>query len=589
MMRTHYCGELTIKNENIRAALCGWVHSRRDHGGVIFIDIRDVKGIIQTVFNPASDVFGVAENLKMESVVRIEGVVRLRPEGTRNHKIPTGDVEVIADKVVVLGDCAPLPFSVSDYAEVSEEVRLKYRYLDLRRPSVRDIFVFRSKLLGVVSEFLRSEGFSEIETPVLTKSTPEGARDFLVPSRLSPGAFYALPQSPQLFKQILMIAGFDRYFQVARCFRDEDLRADRQPEFTQLDIEMSFVEEQDVEGVIERLLSSVFEKLLGQKISIPFPRLPYADAMLKYGSDKPDLRFGLEIADLTAEMSSSGFKVFRQAVERGGVVRALNIPGGGNFSRSEIDALVSKSVELGAGGLAWMKKTASGFESNIVKFFSADELDSVSSKTSAVAGDLVVFVADSDKVAAFVLGQLRLLIAERLKISREGYNFVWVTDFPLLEKDDMTGTWNAMHHPFTSPSDTAGFLDGKIDPGQLRARAYDIVLNGAEMGGGSIRIHSSAVQKKIFSLLGISDEAARDKFGFLLEALNYGAPPHGGIALGLDRLVAIMLGETSIREVIAFPKTQRGSCPLTGAPADVAEKQLREVYIKTTVTKDKEK
>ncbi|PKN02281.1 MAG: aspartate--tRNA ligase [Elusimicrobia bacterium HGW-Elusimicrobia-1] len=589
MMRTNYCGELTVKNENTRVSLCGWVHSRRDHGGVIFIDLRDVKGIVQTVFNPGSDIFASAENLKPESVVRIEGAVRMRPEGTRNSKINTGDIEVVAESAEVLNECAPLPFSISDYAEVSEEVRLKYRYLDMRRTSVKDTFIFRSRLSGVLSEFLRRDGFCEVETPFLTKSTPEGARDFLVPSRLTPGAFYALPQSPQLFKQLLMVAGFDRYFQLARCFRDEDLRADRQPEFTQLDLEMSFVEEKDVRDVIERLLAEVFEKLLNHKIALPIPSISYSEAMLKYGSDKPDLRFGMPIADLTGELSSSGFKVFRQAVEKGSVVRALRIPCAAAFSRAEIDGLIAKSVEFGAGGLAWMKKTSSGFESNIVKFFAPAELDSISSKTEAVDGDLVVFVAGSPKIAAFILGQLRLLMAERLKVKREGYNFVWITDFPLLEKDETDGGWAAMHHPFTSPADTAGFLEDKIPVEKLRARAYDIVLNGTELGGGSIRIHSPSVQRKIFALLGISDDDARRKFGFLLDALNYGAPPHGGIALGIDRLAAIMLGENSIREVIAFPKTQRGSCPLTGAPADVSEKQLREIYIKTTVSKEKEK
>jgi len=580
-----YCGNLGLPDEGKKVEICGWIHSRRDHGGVIFIDLRDIRGIVQVVFNPGTEVFQYGQDVKMESVVRVSGVVRRRPQGTENPRIPTGEIEVVAEKMDVLNEAAPLPFSVSDYLEVSEEIRLKYRYLDLRRPSVKDIFVFRSRLASLVRNFLEREGFIEVETPLLTKSTPEGARDFLVPSRLDPGKFYALPQSPQLYKQILMVAGFDKYYQLARCFRDEDLRADRQPEFTQLDLEMSFVEEKDIEEVIERLLAEIFEKLLDKKITLPFPRISYSEAMLKYGSDKPDLRFGMEIADLNEEFKTSGFKVFRQALdEKKGVIRAMAVPGGAEkFSRSEIDGLIARAVELGAAGLAWMKKTAQGYESSIVKFFTKDELGAIDKKLSPSVGDLVIFVADKPSVASGVMGALRLYLAEYLKIPREGYKFCWIEGFPLFEWDPEEKKWNAMHHPFTSPEDEKEFVAGNIPTENLRARAYDIVLNGTELGGGSIRIHHPLVQKKMFEVLGISDEDARTKFGFLIEALTLGAPPHGGIALGFDRLTAMLLGESSIREVIAFPKTQKGSCPLTGAPDFVSAKQMKEVFIKSVL------
>lgn len=585
MYRTHYCGELNSATIGKKVTLSGWVHSRRDHGGVIFIDLRDIKGLVQIVFNPGTDVFAIAEGLKSESVIKIEGTVRRRPEGTENPKIPTGEVEVVCDIVEVLNESAPLPFSLSEYIDVSEEVRLKYRYLDLRRPAVKENFIFRDKLISLTRDFFRSNGFLEIETPFLTKSTPEGARDFLVPSRLIPGSFYALPQSPQLFKQILMVAGFDRYYQIARCFRDEDLRADRQPEFTQLDIEMSFVEEDDVIDIIERFLSVIFENLVGEKIATPFARISYDDAMLKYGSDKPDTRFGLEIKDLTPELAGSKFKVFSDAVSKGGCIRAICVEKGAELSRSEIDGLIAKSVELGAKGLAWMKFTPKGFESSIVKFFSEQELEKIKNKTGAVAGDLLLFVADDKKIAASVLGQIRLHLAERLKLIGKGYKFLWVVDFNLLEWDATENKWSSIHHPFTSPktNDIKHLSLENPNLAGIKARAYDIVLNGVELGGGSIRINKPQIQKKIFELLGISDDDAKTKFGFLIEALNYGAPPHGGIALGLDRLVALLRGETSIREVIAFPKTQKGVCPLTSAPTRVTDKQLKEIYIKTTV------
>ncbi len=582
MYRTHYCGDLISGDIGKNVVVSGWVHSRRDHGGVIFIDMRDIKGLLQVVFNPDKPIFKTAEDLRSEYVVKVEGIVRRRPEGTENPKLPTGEVELLADKLEILNDSQPLPFSLSAYTDVSEDVRLKYRYLDLRRTSIRENFLFRDNLLTITRNFFHKHGFVEIETPFLTKSTPEGARDFLVPSRLTPGAFYALPQSPQLFKQILMVAGFDRYYQIVRCFRDEDLRADRQPEFTQLDLEMSFVEEEDVINIIEKLLAEIFEKLLGKNLKTPFNRMAYSDAMLKYGSDKPDTRFGLEIVDLTADLKGTKFKVFADAIAKKGCIRAICVKKGAEFSRSEIDALIGKSIEFGAKGLAWIKLFSGGFESNIVKFFSAEELGKIKAKLNASDGDLILFVADSSKIAPVALGQLRLFLGEKLNLIEEGYKFLWVVDFPLLERDDLENRWTSIHHPFTSPKeDIMSISLDKETLSGIRARAYDIVLNGIELGGGSIRINKTDVQKKIFELLNIPDEESRIKFGFLLDALNFGAPPHGGIALGVDRLIAILRGETSIREVIAFPKTQRGICPLTGAPSSVTDKQLKEIYIKT--------
>ena len=566
-----------------RVVLCGWVHSRRDHGGVIFIDLRDREGLAQVVFQPEkSDIFASAEKLRSEFVLRVEGLVRRRPEGTLNPNIPTGEVEVVAEALTIINACPALPFEISDYTEASEELRLRYRFLDLRRPAVQKNFIFRHKILQQVRAFLSGAGFLEIDTPMLTKSTPEGARDFLVPSRMSPGAFYALPQSPQLFKQILMVSGFDRYFQVAKCFRDEDLRADRQPEFTQVDVEMSFVEENDVMQATEGLLAAIFKEALGKELKLPFARLSYGEAMLRYGSDKPDTRFGMEIADLGDELKNCQFKVFAQVISNGGVVRGICVPGGEKFSRSEIDGLTSFVAAYGARGLAWMKVTANGLESNIVKFFSAAELESIQARLGAKAGDLLLFLADSPEIAAQGLGALRLKLAKELKlIPEKEFNFLWVVDFPLLEWDKEEKRWSAMHHPFTSPRhEDVPLLDKPEAAGAVRARAYDIVLNGVEIGGGSIRIHREELQEKMFSLLKISPQEARERFGFLLDALTYGAPPHGGLALGLDRLCALLLGEESIRDVIAFPKTQKAACLMTGAPGAVNPRQLKELEIK---------
>ncbi|OGS24424.1 MAG: aspartate--tRNA ligase, partial [Elusimicrobia bacterium RIFOXYB2_FULL_50_12] len=582
MDRTCYCGALRARDVERRVVLCGWVHSRRDHGGVIFIDLRDREGIAQVVFQPEkSDIFASAEKLRSEFVLRVEGLVRRRPEGTLNANIPTGEVEVVAEALIIINACPALPFEISDYTEASEELRLRYRFLDLRRPAVQKNFIFRHKILQNVRAFLSAAGFLEIDTPMLTKSTPEGARDFLVPSRMSPGAFYALPQSPQLFKQILMVSGFDRYFQIAKCFRDEDLRADRQPEFTQVDLEMSFVDENDVMQATEGLLAAIFKEALGKDLELPFARLSYDEAMLRYGSDKPDTRFGMEIADLCGELKNCQFKVFAQAISGGGVVRGICVPGGEKFSRSEIDGLTSFVAAYGARGLAWMKVTANGPESNIVKFFSAGELEGIQGKLGAKAGDLLLFLADTPAVVAQGLGALRLKLAKEINLIAEGaFNFLWVVDFPLLEWDKEEKRWSAMHHPFTSPrQEDIPLLDRPEDAGAVRARAYDIVLNGVEIGGGSIRIHREELQEKMFSLLKISSRDARERFGFLLEALTYGAPPHGGLALGLDRLCALILGEESIRDVIAFPKTQKAACLMTGAPGAVNSRQLKELEI----------
>ncbi len=562
-------------------ALCGWVHSYRDHGGLLFIDLRDREGLVQAVADPKNEtVFALVQTLRSEFVVKISGVVRLRPSGTENKNLPTGEVEVDAQAIEILNTAAALPFEISEFNESSEEVRLQYRYLDLRRPSLRKNLILRHKITQAARALLDKEGFLEIETPFLTKSTPEGARDFLVASRLQPGSFYALPQSPQLFKQILMVGGLDRYYQVARCFRDEDLRSDRQPEFTQIDLEMSFVTEEDVMAVTEQMVAAAMKVATGLDCPLPIPRIKYRDAMNRYGSDKPDLRYGLEIVDLSEELKDCGFQVFAGALKEGGVVKAIRVPEGAKFTRSEIDKLTEFVKKLGAKGLAWIKFTESGPESNLVKYFSKEELEKIASCTGSQAGDLVLFGAGPWKQVVTILGSLRCELARNLKLAPVPHLFklVWVTDFPLLEWDVTEKRWNAMHHPFTAPSaEDVPLLE--TDPGKVRARAYDIVLNGVELGGGSIRIHQKQVQEKMFEALGISPESAQEKFGFLLRALEFGAPPHGGIALGLDRLVAIFLGEESIRDTIAFPKTQKGSCPLSGSPSEVNLKQLDELHL----------
>ena len=589
MKRTHPCGLLGKSDVGKKVVLCGWVHSRRDHGGVLFLDVRDREGVVQVVANPdQGEVYGTADGLRSEFVVEVEGAVRLRPEGTQNPSLPTGDVEVVAGKITVLNQSKTLPFEISQYSEASEEVRLQHRFLDLRRPALQRNLAVRHKISQAVRKALDGIGFLEIETPFLTKSTPEGARDFLVPSRLNPGSFYALPQSPQLFKQILMVGGMEKYYQIARCFRDEDLRSDRQPEFTQIDLEMSFVDEGDVMAVTERILSAAFAAATGRECLTPFPRLAWKEAMDRFGSDKPDLRFGCELADLSGELRGVGFQVFASALEAGGAVKALVFPGGAGCSRADIDSLTDYVKKLGAKGLAWMKIADSGPESNIVKFFSKGYLDAILQKTGAVRGDLIFFGAGSWRRVVGVLGMLRTELSRRYKLIPEkpvpDFRFLWVVDFPLLEWDEAEKRWNAMHHPFTSPVESQ-LARLEEEPGKVGARAYDIVLNGSELGGGSIRIHRRDVQEKVFKTLGISESSAREKFGFLLNALDFGAPPHGGIALGLDRMVAIFLGEDSIRDTIAFPKTQKGLCLLSGSPSPVTPKQLEELSLRTVLPK----
>lgn len=582
MKRSCYCGKVDESFIGKEIVVSGWVHSRRDHGGVIFIDLRDREGLVQIVFQPEKkEIFAQAEHLRSEYVLSVKGLVRNRPEGTVNPNMFTGKVEIVVNELEIINTSPVLPLEVDDYKETSEEIRLKYRYLDLRRPSFQKNFILRHKISQTIREYLNKEGFLEIETPFLTKSTPEGARDFLVPARLAHGCFYALPQSPQIFKQILMVAGFDKYYQIARCFRDEDLRADRQLEFTQVDMEMSFIDEQDIMTIVEQMLAKIFKDVLGKEIQTPFLRMPYDEAMLRFGSDKPDTRFAMEIKDFTKELANCGFGVFKNVIAKGNVVRGLCITGGAKFSRSEIDGLTKFVGEFGAKGLAWMKITANGAESNIVKFFTKEEIDTIINKLEAKDGDLVVFLADEVDIVAQGLGALRLKMGKQLGlIDKDKFNFLWVVDFPLFSWDKEERRWVANHHPFTAVKDEDVDKLTQEKAGQAKARAYDVILNGVELGGGSIRIHKSDMQSKVFNLLNITEESAKEKFGFLLDALTYGAPPHGGLAIGFDRLCALLIGEESIREVIAFPKTQKAICPLSNAPAEVAEKQLRELGIK---------
>lgn len=588
LKRTHFIEEL-IREDLLgkEVVVSGWVLRRRDHGGVIFLDLRDRTGLLQVVFEEgvAQEVFDIADQVRIEYPVSVKGIIRRRPEGMENPKIPTGYIELSASDVEIHNTSKTPPFPMDeDLSQVSEATRLRYRYLEMRTLGGHAPFIFRHNVNLAIRNFLSERGFLEIETPFLTKSTPEGARDFLVPSRLYPGKFYALPQSPQLFKQILMVAGFEKYFQIVRCFRDEDLRADRQPEFTQLDLEMSFVDEEDVMSLCEELLAHLFEKTLGITLSTPFPRLSYDKAMELYGTDRPDLRFGLELKEATDLAKETQFQVFRGAVEKGGIVKGLSAPA--HFSRKELDELTKYAQELGAKGLAWIKytKNASSFEekwaSPIVKFFPREVLERLEERFELRdEAYTLFFVADTPQQTNLVLSELRKHLAERLKLIPEGvFSFLWVVDFPLFEWDDEEGRLVAVHHPFTHPK--LEDLDRlESEPLSVRSRAYDIVLNGVEVGGGSIRIHRRDLQERIFKLLSISQEEAEDKFGFLLQALEYGAPPHGGIAFGLDRLIMLMLGKKSIREVIPFPKTQRGQCLLTGAPAEVTLKQILELHI----------
>ena len=580
LTRTHTCGALRPDDVGADVVLLGWVHRVRDLGGLLFIDVRDREGVTQIVFDKDDDaLMAKGKRLRSEFVVGISGQVRRRSPDTVNAKIPTGEVEVLVRQLAVLNEARTPPFSVADETPVAEELRLKHRYLDLRRPRMMNNLVLRHRVTSAIRRYFDAQGFLEIETPILGKSTPEGARDYLVPSRVHPGEFFALPQSPQLFKQILMVAGMDRYVQICKCFRDEDLRADRQPEFTQVDVEMAFARPETIFNLIEPVMRDIF-RVVGREIETPFPRMPYAEAIAKYGSDKPDLRCGMPIQDLREFFRESSFRVFREIVAGGGTVRGFVVPKAGGYSRSEVDGIVDQAKALGATGLIWARRADDGtITSSIMKALGDETVRRLLDETGAANGGLLLIAAGEPDGASKLLGQLRLSLARKDGLLVNGeYAFAWVVDFPLLEWDADEKRYVSMHHPFTSPHDEDLDRLG-IDPGSLRAKAYDLVLNGSEIGGGSIRIHDSSLQRKIFSLLNISDEEAKLRFGFFLDALEYGTPPHGGIALGLDRIVAILAGESSIREVIAFPKTAAAVDQMTDAPSTVDARQLRELHL----------
>jgi aspartyl-tRNA synthetase len=585
-MRSHYCGEVNETLEGQLVTVVGWMHRRRDHGGVIFIDLRDREGLVQVVCNPEdAESFAVAERVRSEYVLKIEGKVNLRPAGSDNPELRSGKIEIIAKKLDILNSSETPPFPLNELLDVNEDIRLRHRYIDLRRPEMQQRLRLRSRITRHLRNFLDDNGFLDIETPILTKATPEGARDYLVPSRTHPGEFFALPQSPQLFKQLLMMSGMDRYYQVVRCFRDEDLRADRQPEFTQLDIETSFVDEEDFMTLMEELIRSLFANVLEQALPNPFPRMTYAEAMDRYGSDKPDLRIPLELVDVSDLMQNVDFKVFSgPANDKRGRVAALRVPGGNSLSRKEIDDYTKFVGIYGAKGLAYIKVNdlaagREGLQSPILKFLPDDVVDAIMQRAGAETGDLLFFGADKTTVVNESLGALRVKLGHDLDMVEKGWRPLWVVAFPMFEWDDKSGRWHALHHPFTAPRESDLELL-ESDPEQCLSRAYDMVLNGTELGGGSVRIHKTDVQKKVFELLGIGEEEAADKFGFLLEALKYGCPPHAGLAFGLDRLVMLMTGSASIRDVMAFPKTQSASCLLTDAPSEIADEQLKELNIR---------
>ena len=587
-MRSIYCGDVGAKEEGQEVTVAGWVHRRRDHGGVIFIDLRDREGLVQVVFNPEKkEIFTEAERIRSEYVLSVKGMVRIRPDGTKNPNMKTGEIEIIASELNTLNDSLTPPFHHDENA--SEEVRLKYRYLDLRRESMLHNLRLRHRVTQALREFLDKNGFVDIETPMLTRATPEGARDYIVPSRTHQGKFFALPQSPQIFKQLLMMSGFDQYYQIVRCFRDEDLRADRQPEFTQLDIEMSFVDQQSVMNKMQDLIRYVFDHVMNISLPEVFPVMSYSEAMRRFGSDKPDLRIPMELVDLSDIMKEVEFKVFAgPAKDKDGRVAALAVPGGASLSRKEIDDYTSFVARYGAKGLAYIKiedisKKKDGMQSPILKFLTDEVIDEFVNRIDINDGDIIFFGADKENIVNDALGALRVRIGKDLNLLEEGWQPLWVTDFPMFEKDKNSNNWTSLHHPFTAPSiDDAEELEN--NPGKVLSKAYDMVLNGSEIGGGSIRIHNKKMQAKVFKLLNISDAEAQEKFGFLLQALEYGCPPHGGIAFGLDRIIMLLSGAESIRDVIAFPKTQTASCPLTDAPGEVSSEQLKETGIRLRPT-----